>query len=208
MEKKRIRELLQSKTAALIIAAFLVLIAANAGMEMIEPLLILFVIYSSLNFAKKGAIYSTIFAISVLAVQDLYNLHINISEYFVESMVIIISAAYIVKSTFRIQDLNSNLKERVKELAGLYRVSEAAEKYNLERDQLLNKIVEEIPDSYQYPKDCEVRINYQENTYQTDNFKETDWMQQQEIIINGQIVGKIEVVYLKEHPEEYSNTVF
>lgn len=208
MEKQRIRELLKSRTAALIIAAVLILIAANAGMEMIEPLVILFVIYSSFNFAKKGAIYSSIFAISVLAIQDLYNLQINISEYFIESTVIIISAAYIVKSTFKIQDLNSDLKERVKELAGLYRISEAAEKYNLERDQLLNKIVEEIPDSYQYPKDCEARITYQEDTYQTDNFKETEWRQQQEIIINGQAVGKIEVIYLKEHPEEYSSTVF
>jgi hypothetical protein len=65
----------------------------------------------------------------VLAVQELYNLQINLSEYFVEVLVIIIAAAYIVKSTSRNRELNFNLKERVKELAGLYRISEAAEKY-------------------------------------------------------------------------------
>jgi len=129
LKKKRIRELMQSKTAAVIVAVLLTIIAFNVKMELIEPLLILFVIYSSLNFAKKGAIFSAVFVVSVLAVQDLYNLQINLSEYFVEVLVIIIAAAYIVKSTSRNRELNFNLKERVKELAGLYRISEAAEKY-------------------------------------------------------------------------------
>jgi len=208
LKKKRIRELMQSKTAAVIVAVLLTIIAFNVKMELIEPLLILFVIYSSLNFAKKGAIFSAVFVVSVLAVQDLYNLQINLSEYFVEVLVIIIAAAYIVKSTSRNRELNFNLKERVKELAGLYRISEAAEKYNLDRDQLLNKIVEEIPASYQYPEDCAARISYRGKIYQTDNFRESDWMQQQEIVINDQPVGKIEVAYLSEHPEEYSGTVF
>ncbi|MFW6267154.1 MAG: PAS domain S-box protein [Halanaerobium sp.] len=208
MKKREIKELLQSKTAAFVIAFLLILIAFTVRMELIEPLLILFVIYSSLNFAKKGAILSAAFAVSVLAVQDLYNLHINFSEYFVEVLVIIIAAAYIVKSTSRNRKLTLALQERVKELAGLYRISEAAEKYNLDRDQLLNKIVEEIPPSYQYPEDCEARISYRGRVYQTDNFRETEWIQQQEIIINDQSAGEIEVVYLSEHPEAYSGTVF
>lgn len=101
LKKKRIRELMQSKIAAVIVAVVLTIIAFNVKMELIEPLLILFVIYSSLNFAKKGAIFSAVFAVSVLAVQDLYNLQINLAEYFVEVLVIIIAAAYIVKSTSR-----------------------------------------------------------------------------------------------------------
>ena len=189
-------------------AALLILIAFNTRTELIEPLLILFVIYSSLNFAKKGAIFSAVFAVSVLAVQDLYNLQINLSEYVVEVVVIIVSAAYIVKSTSRNRELTFNLKERVKELAGLYRISEAAEKYKLDCEQLLTKIVEEIPPSYQYSADCEARITYQDEIYQTNNFKETEWMQQREIMINDQAVGKLEVAYLNEHPEAYRATVF
>jgi diguanylate cyclase (GGDEF)-like protein/PAS domain S-box-containing protein len=206
--KKRIREFIQSKTAALILAFLLVLMAFGVKMELIEPLLILFVIYSSLNFAKKGAVYSTIFAISVLAIQDLYNLNINLAEYFIETLVIIVASVYIVRSTSRNRELRFDLKERVKELAGLYRISEAAEEYNLEQDQLLAKIVAEIPASYQYPEDCTARITYRGKIYETDNFRETEWMQSQELTIDDQPVGKIEVSYLSEHPKEYSGTVF
>ena len=207
-KSNKINRLLQSNITAYIIAAFLVFIALVVKLEIIEPLIILFVIYCSLNFYKKGAVYSTIFAISVLAIQDLYNLHIDFSEYLIEVSVIIVAAFYIYKSTSRVRKLNFELRERVKEISGLYKISEAAEESKTNLDQLLNKIVQEIPPSYQFPEDCEARITYQRNKYQTANFKETEWLQQEEIIINDQRVGKVEVVYLKEHPEEYSGTVF
>jgi PAS domain S-box-containing protein len=122
--------------------------------------------------------------------------------------VIIVAAFYIVKSTSRNRNLRYNLKERVKELKGLYRISEAAEKFNPDQNQILENIVTEIPASYQYPADCAVRITYRGEKYETDNFRETKWMQRQEIIINDQSVGKIEVSYLAEYPEEYRGTVF
>ena len=53
----RIKEMFQSKTAAFIMAAAIILIAILARQEVIEPLIILFVIYCSLSFAKKGAVY-------------------------------------------------------------------------------------------------------------------------------------------------------
>ena len=209
MEKtNRTKEILQSKAAAFIMAAAIILIALLARLEVIEPLIILFVIYCSLSFAKKGAVYSTIFAISVLAIQDLYNLNIDLSEYLIEVSVIIIAALYIYKSTSSFKTLNFELRERVKELTGIYRIFEAAEKLKINLDQLLNEIVQEIPDSYQFPEDCEARITYQGSKYQTANFRETEWMKQKEIIINDQRVGKIEIVYLNQHPRQYQGTVF
>ncbi len=207
-KSKKIKELLQSKTAAYILAAFLIFIALVARLEVIEPLIILFVIYCSLNFAEKGAVYSTVFAISVLAIQDLYNLHIDFSEYLIEVFVIIVTAFYIIKSTSRVKKLNFELGERVKELTGLYRISEAAEKYKIDQDKLLNKVVQEIPASYQFPEDCEAQITYQGTEYQTSNFKETEWMQQKEIKINNKKVGEIKIVYLNQHPNQYQATVF
>jgi diguanylate cyclase (GGDEF)-like protein/PAS domain S-box-containing protein len=207
-KSKRIKELLHSKTAAYILAFFLIVIALVVRLEVVEPLIILFVIYCSLNFAKRGAVYSTIFAISVLAVQDLYNLHIELTEFLVEALVIIIAAFYIFKSISRVEKLNFELEERVKELTGLYRISEAAEKYKINQDELLNKVVQEIPHSYQFSEDCEAQITYQGTEYQTFNFRETEWIQQQELIINGQKIGEVKVVYLKKHPLQAQGTVF
>ncbi|MEC9489394.1 MAG: PAS domain S-box protein [Halanaerobiales bacterium] len=209
MEKSdRLKEIFQSKAAAFIIAAAIVLIALLARLEVIEPLIILFVIYCSLSFAKKGAVYSTIFAISVLALQDLYNLHIDLSQYLIEVSVIIIAALYIYKSTSSVKTLNFELRERVKELTGLYRISKAAENLNTDLDQLLNEVVQGIPPSYQFPGDCEARIIYQGNEYQTPNFRQTEWCQQKPLEINNKEVGRIEVVYLNQHPIQHQGTVF
>lgn len=204
----RFKILLQSKTAAFIIALLIFLTALVVNLEIIEPLIILFVIYCSLNFAKKGALYSTLFAVSVLALQDLYTLDITISEYLIEVLAIIIAAIYIVKSTSRIKDLNFNLKERVKELAGLYRISRATEEARLDIEKLLKGIVKEIPPSYQYPEDCEACIIYKGEKYKTSNFKETEWIQQKNIRFNDKIVGKIMVSYLSQHSIEYKDSVF
>ncbi|TDO95166.1 PAS domain S-box-containing protein/diguanylate cyclase (GGDEF)-like protein [Halanaerobium saccharolyticum] len=209
MEKSdRLKEIFQSKAAAFILAAAIILIALLARLEVIEPLIILFVIYCSLSFAKKGAVYSTIFAISVLALQDLYNLHIDLSQYLIEVSVIIIAALYIYKSTSSVKTLNFELRERVKELTGLYRISEAAENLNTDLDQLLNEVVQGIPPSYQFPGDCEARIIYQGNEYQTPNFRQTEWYQQKPLEINNKEVGRVEVVYLNQHPIQHQGTVF
>ena len=204
----KIKKSLQSKTAAFIIAVLLVLIALVVRLEVIEPLIILFVIYCSINFAKKGAVYSTIFAISVLAVQDLYNLKIDFLEYSIEVLVVVITATYIYRATSRVENLNRELRERVKELSGLYKISEAAEEFKTNLEQLLNQVVQEISLSYQFPEDCEARITYQGNKYQTADFEETKWMQQKELLIDNKKVGKIEVVYLNKHPKQYQGTVF
>ncbi|WP_432207103.1 PAS domain S-box protein [Halanaerobium saccharolyticum] len=204
----RIKEIFQSKTAAFIMAAAIILIALLASLEVIEPLVILFVIYCSLNFAKRGAVYSTIFAISVLALQDLYKLNIGLYQYLIEVSVVIIAVFYIYKSTSSIKKLNFELGERVKELTGLYRISEAAENLKTDLDQLLNEVVQGIPPSYQFPEDCEARIIYQGNKYQTSDFRETEWSQQLPLKINNKEIGKIEVVYLEQHPVQYQGTVF
>ncbi|PUU86365.1 MAG: diguanylate cyclase and metal dependent phosphohydrolase, partial [Halanaerobium sp.] len=133
---------------------------------------------------------------------------IDIAQYLIEVSVIIIASFYIYKSTSSLKTLNFELRERVKELTGLYRISEAAESSKTDLDQLLNEVVQGIPPSYQFPKDCEARIIYQGNEYQTSNFRETEWSQQNPLKINNKEVGKIEVVYLEQHPVQDQGTVF
>jgi len=203
-----IKRLLNSKTMIFSIGLVLLFIALFANLEVVQPLLLLFVIYSTVKFGKKGVLFSTVFSIIVLAVQDIYNLNINPLEFIIEALIIIIAAFYIIHSTTKMQKLNFELRERVKELTGLYRISEAAEENELNISQTLNKIVNKIPLSYQYPADCEARIIYHDEEYKTDNFEESRWMQQEDLKIDGQIVGSIEISYLSEHPVKYNETVF
>jgi len=203
-----IKSLLNSKILMIITGLVLLFVALSVDLEVVQPLLLLFVIYSAVKFDRKAVLYSTAFSIAVLAVQDIYNLNINLLEFIIEALILIIAAFYIIQSTSKIKKLNFKLRERVKELTGLFRISEAAEEYGLDISQTINKIVKEIPFSYQYPDDCEARIIYQKFEYKTDNFKESRWMQQEDLKIDDQIVGSIEVSYLSEHSIKYKNTVF
>lgn len=203
-----IKSLLNSKILLIITGLVLLFIALSVDLEVVQPLLLLFVIFSAVKFDRKAVLYSTAFSIAVLAVQDIYNLNINLLEFIIEALILIIAAFYIIQSTSKIRKLNFKLRERVKELTGLFRISEVAEEYGLDISQTINKIVKEIPFSYQYPDDCEARITYQKVEYKTDDFKESRWMQREDLKIDDQIVGSIEVSYLSEHSIKYKNTVF
>jgi len=92
------------------------------------------------------------------------------------------------------------LRERVKELACLYEISELSQKENLSLTQLLNKIVTLIPPAWQYSDIAVARITFAHQSYVTYGFKETACKQIEKIIINKKEKGVIEVYYLKKMP--------
>jgi len=93
------------------------------------------------------------------------------------------------------------LNERVKELNCLYKLTRIIRDKNLSKDETLQKIVELIPPSWQYPKITCARIKIDgNNDYKTKNFKVTKWSQISEIIYDEKKIGKVEVFYLEEKP--------
>ena len=89
----------------------------------------------------------------------------------------------------------TKLQERVKELNCIYKVEELLQNTNLSIENVLYKIIELIPQGWQYTTVCEVRIIYENNIFESENFSETQWLQSADIIIDNNIVGKIQVFY-------------
>ena len=101
------------------------------------------------------------------------------------------------------ETLLHDIGERYKELNGLYSISEIIDEPNITIDQILQKTVEVIPPSWQYPEITCGKIIVNDKEYKTSNYKETKWCQSSDIIAKGKKVGHIFACYLKEMPESF-----
>ncbi len=100
------------------------------------------------------------------------------------------------------QQVQSNEKERVKELNCLYQVAQCVV---LERNTIaaLKKIVHIIPTGWQFPQNCCARIRFKENIYLSPEFFASDICQSEDICIDNETVGAIDVYY---HPDAVAGT--
>ena len=90
-----------------------------------------------------------------------------------------------------------DLGERIKELDCLYGISGLVEnRAALER--ILQDATDFIPSSWQYPEITCAQIKLNDQTYKTDNFRETEWLQSQEIVVSGESIGVVEIHYLEK----------
>ncbi len=202
------RKIMSSRYMVFVYGLILLFLSITVQTEIVEPLIILFVIYSSMRHSKKGATFSAIFAILILTAQDIYNLHIDLERYLIEIATVIITAYYIITSSSKLKKANDDLKERVKELRGLFSISKILERKKLKLEESLKEIVEIIPKSWQYPRDACAKITYNDYEFTTDNYKKTKWCQKSDIIIDGKKQGEVEACYLSEHQKEYKDTTF
>ena len=89
------------------------------------------------------------------------------------------------------------LKERVKELDCISQFSKlAVDKNNI--DDILNELTYLLKKSFLVPEITEVRIKNDGNTYQTDNFRETPFLLQSDIIVEQKKKGIIEIAILQD----------
>jgi two-component system sensor histidine kinase/response regulator len=94
-----------------------------------------------------------------------------------------------------------DLGERVKEMNCLYGISKVTELPGINFEQILTKVVNLIPQACQYPENTCARIVFQDTEFKTENFQKTIWSQASNISIDGQDMGVVEVVQLKEIPD-------
>jgi predicted nucleotidyltransferase len=92
----------------------------------------------------------------------------------------------------------AKLSERAKELKCIYQVCEALKDENAELIAIFKSILEAIPPGYQYPTVCEARIILEGKHYASADFKETQWMQKAEIVIDNHVSGEIQVCYTQD----------
>jgi signal transduction histidine kinase len=105
-----------------------------------------------------------------------------------------------MKTENNLNSTETALRERVKELACLYGISELAQQDNLSLNELLENVLKLIPPAWQYPEYTVARILLDNNHFNSSEFQNLPYRQSEKIIINGQQRGTIEVFYIKAMP--------
>ena len=94
--------------------------------------------------------------------------------------------------------LLEDLTERAKELTCFYAIEEALKDPDSEIGQVAERIIEAIPPGWQYPEICVVRVSLEGQVYQSENFRETPWKLDADIIQQDQVAKDVE-----NHPNRY-----
>jgi len=94
-----------------------------------------------------------------------------------------------------------SLQERAKELNCLYRVEEQFSRSGATLADILEGLVEAIPQGWQFPEICVARIAANDLAVQSPHFRETPWRQDADLVVQGDSVGRITVCYLEERPD-------
>ena len=97
--------------------------------------------------------------------------------------------------------VSNKLKERIEEIKCLYNISSLRDGTNFSLDEMLQGIVDFIPSAIQYPEIACARILFNRYDFTTKNFKDTKWKLSQEIKVNDERIGALEVCYLEEKQE-------
>ncbi|MCE5265782.1 MAG: hypothetical protein LLG97_19920 [Deltaproteobacteria bacterium] len=103
----------------------------------------------------------------------------------------------------RIHELEESeeaLRERMKELNGLYAIADIIEK-NDAIGEIFQRIADILPNSWYYPHLACARITHGDQEYRTENFQETAWKISAAVSRRGKRIVEVEVIYLKEMPD-------
>ncbi len=94
-----------------------------------------------------------------------------------------------------------DLGERVKELNCLYGIAAVVETPGITLDEILQNSAVLLPPAWQYPEVACARIRLNNLQFTTKNFQETVWKQTSDILVYGEIRGRVEVYYLEQMPK-------
>ena len=92
------------------------------------------------------------------------------------------------------------LQERAKELNCLYRVGELLSQSERSIDEIFRLIVEVLPHGWQYPHDCQAQIIFEKRVFQAPDYILSRWVQKANIVVQGDVLGFVEVSYKREMP--------
>ena len=92
------------------------------------------------------------------------------------------------------------LQERAKELNCLYQVGELLNQSSRPLEEIFRDIIEVLPPGWQFPRDCQAQIIFENQAIQPLDFQTTPWVQKASIVVQGEAVGAVEVSYRQEMP--------
>ncbi|MBN2132250.1 MAG: hypothetical protein JW741_22305 [Sedimentisphaerales bacterium] len=97
-------------------------------------------------------------------------------------------------------ELETALRERIKELDCLYTIATLQEMHFHAPDRFLQSVADCLPKSWQFPEHACARIRHNNRDYVTGRFSETRWRMASEIMTDGQSAGVVEVFYRQVIP--------
>jgi DNA-binding NarL/FixJ family response regulator len=100
----------------------------------------------------------------------------------------------------RLPEVEHALRERVKELECVYRISAIREAHFANPEVFLQGVVDCLPSSWQWPEHCAARIVYGTLAFVTTNFREGPWRLIADVSVAGVAVGRVEVFYAADAP--------
>ncbi len=101
----------------------------------------------------------------------------------------------------KLEQVSHRLRERTKELNCLYDISSLRAGTSFSLDDILQEVVDFIPPAIEYPEITCARILLDRYEFTTNNFKDTQWKLSQEIKLNNERIGTLEVCYLEDRRE-------
>jgi pyruvate, water dikinase len=86
---------------------------------------------------------------------------------------------------------------QTRELLTLFQIAEILERKDLTLLQILQGVVSELPNGFEYGEICRARITYRGETAEGQGFRPTSWNLRARIMVRGEASGALEVVYLE-----------
>ncbi len=87
------------------------------------------------------------------------------------------------------------LQERARELQCLYDIENVFADKKISFNNVFNKILEIIPNGWQFPAFCHAIIEFDDKHFSIENSQESECSQCSELVVDNSIVGKLKVFY-------------
>jgi len=97
--------------------------------------------------------------------------------------------------------IDTDLKERIKELNCFYALSELYARPEITIPEILQETTRIVASAWQYPEVTCARIIFNDKEFKTKNCKKTRWKQGSDIKIDNKRIGEIAVYYLEKRPQ-------
>jgi hypothetical protein len=101
----------------------------------------------------------------------------------------------------KLEQVSQRLRGRIKELNCLYDISSLRAGPSFSLDDVLQEVIDFIPAAIEYPEIACARIMFDRYEFKTKNYQDTKWKLSQDIMLNNERIGTLEVCYLEEKPE-------